>query len=94
MIKSFKDKETEKVYNQIFSKKLPTDFQVRALTKLLLIENAETENDLRIPPSNHFEHLLGKRKDECSIRINKQWRICFKFTNGNAYAVGIEDYHS
>ena len=93
MIRSFKDKETEKIYNQIFSKKLPAEIQERALSKLILLDNSEVEDDLRIPPSNHFEHLKGKRKNECSIRINKQWRICFKFKNGHVYDVGIEDYH-
>ena len=93
MIKSFKDKETEKVYNQIFSKKLPSEIQQRALIKLLLIDNAENENDFRIPPANYYEHLKGDRKGESSIRINKQWRICFKYKNGHCYDVSIEDYH-
>ncbi|MGD8782277.1 MAG: type II toxin-antitoxin system RelE/ParE family toxin [Ignavibacteria bacterium] len=93
MIKSFKDNEAEKIYNQEYSKKLPREIQYRALKKLILLNSAENENDLIIPYSNHFEHLKGNRKGECSIRINQQWRICFKFKNGNAYDVGIEDYH-
>ena len=93
MIKSFKDKETEKIYHQERSKKLPTEIQQRALKKLIIIDNALTEEDLRVPPANYFEHLKGDRKGESSIRINDQWRICFRFRNGDAYGVGIEDYH-
>ncbi len=93
MIKSFKDKETEKIFNQEYSKKLPKQIQYRALKKLILLNIAESENDLIVPPSNHFEHLKGKRNNECSIRINAQWRICFRFKNGNVYDAGIEDYH-
>lgn len=93
MIKSFKDKETEKIFNQVHSKKLPVEIQYRALKKLILLNSAENEIDLLIPQSNHFEHLKGSRKLECSIRINDQWRICFRFENGNAYDVRIEDYH-
>lgn len=93
MIKSFKDKETEKIFNQERSGKLPGEIQYRALKKLILLNSAENERDLTVPVSNRFEHLKGKRKDEYSIRINDQWRICFKYKNGNAYDVGIEDYH-
>ena len=93
MIKSFADKETEKIFNQEFSKKFPPDIQSRALIKLLLLENAEKEEDLRVPPANNFEHLKGNKKDFCSIRINKQWRITFKFKNGHSYEVAIDDYH-
>ena len=93
VIKSFKDKETGKIYNQNRSKKLPMDIQPRALKKLIMIDNALSEDDLRIPPANSFECLKGSRKGECSIRINDQWRICFLFKNGDAYNVGIEDYH-
>jgi len=94
MIKSFKDEETEKIYNQQKSRKLPAQIHARALKKLIILDNAVTENDLRIPPSNHFEYLTGNRKGECSIRINDQWRLCFKFLEGNAYDVMIEDYHT
>ena len=93
MVKSFKDKETEKIYNQEYSKKIPEEIQYRALKKLILLNNAENESDLIVTYSNHFEHLKGNRKNECSIRINNQWRICFRFENRNAYDVGIEDYH-
>lgn len=93
MIKSFHDQETEKIYKQQKSRKLPVQIQERALKKLIILDNAVTENDLRIPPSNHLEYLKGNRKGECSIRINDQWRLCFRFSEGNAHDVMIEDYH-
>lgn len=93
MIQSFKDKETERIYRQQLSKRLPPEIQPRALKKLLLIGAAESENDLRSPPANHLERLKGERSGELSIGINQQWRICFRFEDGNAYEVGIEDYH-
>ncbi len=93
MIKSFGDNETEKIFSQEFSKKFPPEIQSRALVKLLLLENAQTENDLMVPPSNNFEHLKGNRKNFCSIRINKQWRITFQFQEGHCYNVSIADYH-
>ena len=93
MIKSFGDRETELIYNQVKSKKLPYDIQERALIKLMLIDAAESENDLRSPPANKLEKLKGKLNDYWSIRINQQWRIIFKFHAGNAYGVTIVDYH-
>jgi proteic killer suppression protein len=94
MIKSFKDKETEKIFRQLRSKKLPFEIQKRALIKLMFLDNTEKEIDLIVPPSNHYEHLKGDRKGESSIRINDQWRITFNFKKGNIYDVCIEDYHS
>ena len=93
MIRSFKDSETERVFGGQSSKKLPSEIQKRALLKLLMIDAAESEIDLRNPPANHFEQLKGNRRGEHSIRINRQWRICFRFDSGNAYEVCIEDYH-
>jgi len=93
MIKSFKDKETEKVYNQFFSKKLPVNIQGIALRKLILIDNALNIEDLRVPPSNHLEELQGKRKGQHSIRINDKYRICFSYRNNNFFDVEIVDYH-
>lgn len=93
MIQSFSDRETEVIFNGQRSKRLPNDIQKRALTKLLMIAAAESEMDLRSPPSNHLEKLRGDRRTEMSVRINRQWRICFRFEGGNAYDVGIEDYH-
>jgi len=93
MIRSFGDAETEKIFRQERSKKLPYEIQNRALVKLMLIDAATTEEDLKIPPSNHFEHLQGKLKEYSSIRINNQWRIQFKIQNNELYDVSIVDYH-
>ena len=93
MIKSFADKETEKIYNQIYSKKLPTDIQRVSLRKLIMLANAKTINDLRVPPGNRLEELFGDRAGQYSIRINDQFRICFRFENGDSYDVEICDYH-
>ena len=93
MIKSFKCKETEKVYNRLFSQKLPHDIQKVALKKLWILDAATSLEDLKIPPANHLESLKDDRKGQHSIRINKQWRICFKWQDGNSYNVEIVDYH-
>ena len=93
MIKSFKDSETEKIYNLIRSRRLPGDIQQIALRKLRMINNAKTINDLRIPPANRLEKLAGKRSGQHSIRINDQFRICFEWFDENAYNVEIVDYH-
>ena len=93
MIKSFADKETEFVYNQKFSRKLPVTIQKVALRKLMLIDNAKTLEDLRIPPANRLERLCGDRADQYSIRINDQWRVCFTEKDGHFYNVEIVDYH-
>lgn len=93
MIRKIADKETEKVYNRIFSKKLPHDIQKIALRKLIMLNNARTLEDLRIPPSNHLEKLHGAREGQYSIRINDQFRICFSFDSGDADNVEIVDYH-
>lgn len=93
MIKSFKSKEAEKIFNREYSLKLPLDIQRTALRKLLMIHAALVINDLRIPPANHLEQLKGARRGQCSIRINNQWRICFIWQAGDAYEVEIEDYH-
>ncbi len=93
MIRTFGDPETEKIYYQEKSRKLPPDIQSRALVKLLMIDAATVEMDFRSPPSNHFEHLQGSLKNFCSIRVNGQWRIRFRFNGGDAYDVSIVDYH-
>jgi proteic killer suppression protein len=93
MIQSFSDPEAERIFHQERSKKLPLEIQKRALIKLLMIDASEDETDLRIPPSNRFEHLKGSLKEYCSIRINDQWRIVFKFKDGDAFDVSIADYH-
>jgi proteic killer suppression protein len=93
MIKSFRDKETEKIYSRERSAKLPGDIQQIALRKLRMINNAQNIHDLRIPPSNRLEKLAGDRKGQYSIRINDQWRICFEWKDNSAYNVEIKDYH-
>ncbi len=93
MIKSFKCKETEKVFNRCFSKKWSKDVQTSAFRKLRMLKNSQSLNDLRTPPSNRLEKLKGDKNDRYSIRINDQWRICFSWTNPDAYDVEIVDYH-
>ena len=93
MIISFADKETEKIYNQVFSKKLPSDVQKVALRKLIMLDNAESIDDLRVPPGNRLEQLKGKREGQYSIRVNDQYRICF-IADGNRFSeIEITDYH-
>ena len=94
MIQSFKCKETEKIFNGIFSKKFPNDIQTRAFNKLAAIHASIVIDDLRLPPSNHLEQLKGDRTGQYSIRINKQFRICFIWNKGFADSVEIVDYHS
>ena len=93
MIQTFKCKETEKIFNRHFSKKFPNDIQRPALRKLRMLNRARTLKDLLAPPGNRLESLHGDRKGQHSIRINDQWRICFKWHNNNAYVVEIADYH-
>ena len=93
MIKSFADKETEKIYNQEFSKKFPAEIQETALRKLIMIDNAASLNDLKVPPGNHLEKLSGNHERQHSIRINTKYRICFKDEKGDFMDVEITDYH-
>ena len=93
MIRSFADKETEKVFNRQFSRRLPTDIQRIARRKLEILAAAERLEDLRIPPANRLEKLSGDREGQHSIRINQQWRICFEWQESDAYNVEIVDYH-
>jgi toxin HigB-1 len=93
MIRSFADRETALVWDGVKSRKLPPDIQVPALRKLRMINNARTVQDMRVPPGNRLEPLKGKRKGQWSIRINSQWRICFRWSNGGADDVEIVDYH-
>ena len=93
MINSFKDKQVEKIFKRKFSKKLPENIQRIAYRKLLMIHAAINLEDLRTPPSNHLEKLIGDRKGQYSIKINNQWRICFEWKNNNAENVEIVDYH-
>jgi toxin HigB-1 len=93
MIRGFRDKETEHVFLRERRSKLDRDLQKAALRKLLLLDAAESLEDLRIPPANRLEKLAGDRKGQHSIRINDQWRICFCWQDGNASEVEIVDYH-
>lgn len=93
MIKEFGDKESEKIWTGIRSKKLPSEIQNVARRKLRMINNAQDVYDLRIPPANRLEKLKGDLKEYHSIRINNQWRLIFQWKNNDAYDVKIVDYH-
>jgi toxin HigB-1 len=93
MIQTFADKETEKIWNGYRSAKYPNEIQQICRRKLRMLNNAQTINDMRIPPSNKLKKMKGKFKQYHSIRINNQWRIKFKWANNNAFDVEITDYH-
>ena len=93
MIKSFKDKEAQKICNQSVSTKMPARIQKVALRKLIMIDNAGGLEDLRIPPGNRLEILKGDRAGQYSIRINDQYRICFRMIGDEVTDVEIVDYH-
>jgi proteic killer suppression protein len=93
MIKSFADKETEKLFRGRRSRAVPEHARERALSKLLVLNAATDVEDLRSPPGNHLEKLRGGREGQWSIRINQQYRICFSFEGGDAHDVEITDYH-
>lgn len=93
MIKSFRCRETEKIFHREHSNKFTVDIQQRAFMKLNSLDAAINVEDLRVPPSNHLKTLKGKRQGQWSIRINDQWRICFIWHHGNAEKVEIVDYH-
>ena len=93
MINSFNDKDTRKIWEGERIKGLSTEIQEIARRKLRMLNNSQNINDLMIPPSNRLEKLKGNLKDFYSIRINDQWRIVFKWNNGNAEQVQVVDYH-
>jgi len=93
VIRSFKDPEAELIFKRERSRKLPQNILRPALKKLLVLDAADALADLRIPPGNRLEKLSGDRKGQHSIRINDQWRICFRWKNGDALNVEIADYH-
>ena len=93
MIVSFRDREAERLFIRIPSRKLPTDIQRVALRKLRMLNRATSLRDLRVPPSNRLERMRGDRVGQHSIRINDQWRICFVWHDHNASDVEIVDYH-
>lgn len=93
MIRSFRDRETEKVWTGERSRRLPGDIQDAALRKLRQMNRSMRLEDLRIPPGNGLEALTKDRKGQHSIRINQQWRICFRWSEGGCEDVEICDYH-
>lgn len=93
MIVGFKDRETARIWAGEYSRRLPTATQEKALMKLRLLNRSQSLDDLRIPPGNRLEKLKGDRRDQYSIRIDQQWRICFGWKEGSAYDVEIVDYH-
>lgn len=93
MIVTFADKETERIWNGSRSRKLPPHIQDRARAKLLILEAADSLDDLRSPPSNRLHELKSNRLGQHSISINTQWRICFVWKDGQAHDVEITDYH-
>ncbi len=93
MIKSFKCRETERIFNGLFFRRLPNNLQRIAARKLEMLHAASQLKSLKIPPANRLEKLKGKRSGQHSIRINDQWRLCFTWKNGDAYDLEIIDYH-
>jgi proteic killer suppression protein len=93
VIRSFRDKETERLFRRQLVKKFAQPVQRAALRKLLLLDAAETLNDLQVSPGNRLEKLKGDRKGHYSIRVNDQWRICFRWLGSDAHDVEIIDYH-
>lgn len=93
MIRSFSSRETERIWQGQASRRLPRDMQERALRKLRQLDAAATLDDLRNPPGNRLEALKGGRTGQMSIRVNDQWRICFRWKDGDADDVEIVDYH-
>jgi len=93
MIKSFRDQQTENIFRRQRTKGFSQEVQRAALRKLLILDAAENLGDLRVPPGNRLEKLKGSRKGQYSIRVNDQWRICFEWSDGDAYEVEIADYH-
>ena len=93
MIRTFKDRETEKIFNREFSRKIPSDIQEIALRKLRMLNRSINLNDLKVPPANRLVKLKGNRVGQYSIRINDQWRICFEWHQNESFKVEIVDYH-
>ena len=93
MIRSFADAETERFFATGTSRRLPADILKRAAMRLTQLGAVTSIDDLRVPPSNRIEALKGDRKGQWSVRINDQWRVCFRFADGDAFDVEIADYH-
>ncbi len=93
MIRSFADKVTAAIFQSQLAKRVPPDVQRRARVKLLMIDAAQSVEDLRVPPGNRLEQLKGDRKGQWSVRVNDQWRICFRWRGVDAFDVEFTDYH-
>jgi proteic killer suppression protein len=93
MIRSFADRDTERLFDRRRTRRFGQDVEKLASRKLLLLDAAESLNDLRIPPGNRLEKLRGDRSGQHSIRVNERWRICFRWRSGDAFDVEIVDYH-
>ncbi|QTX04214.1 type II toxin-antitoxin system RelE/ParE family toxin [Agromyces archimandritae] len=93
MIRSFDDKDTERIWNEQYVKRVDRNVQRATLRKLEMIHAANDVEDLRIPPGNRLEQLTGNRRGQHCIRVNTQWRICFVWRNGGAEDVELVDYH-
>jgi proteic killer suppression protein len=93
MIKSFRNRETERIFNREQVKSFSPTLHKQAWRKLALIDAAEKLDDLRVPPGNRLEKLYGNREAQYSIRVNDQYRVCFRWIDGDAYDVEITDYH-
>ena len=93
MIKSFSDRDTEQIFHRRRVRRLGTDVQKAALRKLRMLDAATSIDDLRVPPGNRLERLRGDRAGQYSIRVSRQWRICFRWDTGDAHDVEIVDYH-
>jgi proteic killer suppression protein len=93
MIRSFRDKNTEQLFSRRFSRRFPSNLHRIARRKLAILDAAERLEDLRIPPGNRLKKLSGDREGQYSVRINDQWRVCFRWSAGDAYDVEIVNYH-
>jgi toxin HigB-1 len=93
VIRTFADAETARIWSEEGSRRLPTAIQHRALNKLALLNRAARLDDLRVPPGNRLEALRGDRQGQYAVRLNDQWRVCFRWESGDAYDVEICDYH-
>jgi proteic killer suppression protein len=93
VIQTFSDRDTERLFHREPARRFPAELQRAMLRKLVLIDAAEQLEDLRVPPGNRLEKLRGDRAGQHSIRVNDQWRICFRWKDGNAFDVALVDYH-
>ena len=93
MIQTFSDRDTERLFHREPVRRFPAELQRAMLRKLVLVDAAEQLEDLRVPPGNRLEKLKGDRAGQRSIRVNDQWRICFRWKDGNAFDVAVIDYH-